>query len=176
VTVTDRAAAWSFGRTEGLRGTDRSRLGRGRACVVAGMGPPVMAGVIVVAEVMQRQRERDRRQQHGRPRVCNPEAHVDSKDVRGSENLPWRRTMKALTRQEANMSRLIRMDETGHTTLAEWTADDEASVEAAVAALRAELDQGYFAVVSTGEGHAEQVRELPLEGPLVILRRPIAGG
>jgi hypothetical protein len=74
------------------------------------------------------------------------------------------------------MSRLIRMDDTGHTTVAEWTAGDEASVEAAVAALRAELDQGYFAVISTGEGHAEQVHELPLDAPLVILRRPIAGG
>ncbi len=74
------------------------------------------------------------------------------------------------------MSRLIRMDETGHTTVAEWTAGDEASVQDAVAALHAELDQGYFAVVSTGEGHAEQVRELPLDAPLVILRRPIAGG
>jgi hypothetical protein len=68
------------------------------------------------------------------------------------------------------------MDETGHTTLAEWTAGDEKSVEAAVAALRAELDHGYFAVVSTGEGHAEQIHELPLDAPLVILRRPIAGG
>ena len=48
--------------------------------------------------------------------------------------------------------------------------------DAAVAAFRAELDQGYFAVVSQGEGHAEQVRELPLEAPVVILRRPIAGG
>ena len=74
------------------------------------------------------------------------------------------------------MSRLIRMDRTGHTTLAEWTAGDPASVEAAVAAFRAELDQGYFAVVSRGEGHAEQVKELPLDAPLVILRRPIAGG
>jgi hypothetical protein len=74
------------------------------------------------------------------------------------------------------MSQLIRMDQTGHTTLAEWTADDPASVEAAVAAFRAELDQGYFAVVSQGEGHAEQVRELPLDAPVVILRRPIAGG
>lgn len=74
------------------------------------------------------------------------------------------------------MSRLIRMDETGHTTVAEWTVGDEASVEAAVVALRAELDQGYFAVVSTGEGHAEQVHELPLDAPTVILRRPIAGG
>jgi hypothetical protein len=74
------------------------------------------------------------------------------------------------------MSRLIRMDQTGHTTLAEWTADDPATVQAAVEAFRAELDQGYFAVVSRGEGQAEQVVELPLDEPVVILRRPIAGG
>jgi hypothetical protein len=74
------------------------------------------------------------------------------------------------------MSRLIRMDQTGHTTLAEWTAEDPAAIEDALAAFRAELDQGYFAVVSRGDGRAEQVRELPLDAPLVILRRPIAGG
>lgn len=74
------------------------------------------------------------------------------------------------------MSRLIRMDQSGHTTVAQWTAEDPASVEAAVAAFREQLDQGYYAVISAGEGHAEQVRELPLEAPLVILRRPIAGG
>ena len=74
------------------------------------------------------------------------------------------------------MSQLIRMDRTGHTTLAEWTKDDPQSVEAAAAALRAELELGYFAVVSQGEGNAEQVRELPVDAPLVILRRPIAGG
>ncbi len=74
------------------------------------------------------------------------------------------------------MSRLIRMDHSGHTTLAEWSVEDPVSVETAVAAFRAELDQGYFAVVSHGEGNAEQVRELPLDAPLVILRRPIAGG
>jgi hypothetical protein len=74
------------------------------------------------------------------------------------------------------MSRLVRMDETGHTTIAEWTRDDPEALEAAVTAFRAELDQGYFAVVSTGEGHAEQVRELPTGASLVILRRPIAGG
>jgi hypothetical protein len=68
------------------------------------------------------------------------------------------------------------MDSTGHTTLAEWNAADPVSVEAAVAALRGELEQGYYAVVPTGEGRAEQVHELPLEAPLVILRRPIAGG
>jgi hypothetical protein len=74
------------------------------------------------------------------------------------------------------MARLVRMDHTGHTTLAEWTPSDPAAVEAAVAALRKELDAGYYAVVSRGEGHAEQVSTLPLEAELVILRRPIAGG
>jgi hypothetical protein len=74
------------------------------------------------------------------------------------------------------MSRLIRMDQTGHTTLAEWTAEDPAAVEAAVQAFRAELDRGYFAVITQGEGHAEQVTELPVDASLVILRRPIAGG
>lgn len=74
------------------------------------------------------------------------------------------------------MSRLIRMDRTGHSTLAEWTAEDPQAVEAAVTAFRAELDRGYFAMVSTGEGHAEQVTELPIGADLVILRLPIAGG
>jgi len=74
------------------------------------------------------------------------------------------------------VSRLVRMDQTGHTTVAEWRADDVGSVEAAVAAFRAELEQGYYALVSHGEGRAEQVRELPLDAPVVILRRPIAGG
>jgi hypothetical protein len=74
------------------------------------------------------------------------------------------------------MPKLIRMDHTGHTTLAEWTAGDDTAVEAAVTALNAELDRGYLAVVSTGEGQAEQVRDLPVDADLVILRRPIAGG
>ena len=74
------------------------------------------------------------------------------------------------------MSRLIKMDQSGHTTLAEWTSEDPASADVAVAAFRAELDQGYYALVSHGEGSAEQVRELPLDADLVILRRPIAGG
>jgi hypothetical protein len=74
------------------------------------------------------------------------------------------------------MAKLIRMDQTGHSTLAQWTTDDPAAVEAAVEAFRRELDAGFYAVVTTGEGHAEQVRELPLDADLVILRRPIAGG
>ena len=68
------------------------------------------------------------------------------------------------------------MDNSGHSTLAEWTADDPAAVDAAVKAFRAELDRGYFAMVSTGEGHAEQVKELPVDAELVVLRLPISGG
>ena len=74
------------------------------------------------------------------------------------------------------MCKLIRMDHSGHSTLAEWTPDDPVAVQAAVTALRSQLDRGYLAMVSTGPGHAEQVRELPVDAPLVILRLPIAGG
>ena len=74
------------------------------------------------------------------------------------------------------MGRLIRMDSSGHSTLAEWTAQDEGAYEAAVDAFRRELEQGYIGVVSEGEGHATQVRELPEDAELVIMRRPIAGG
>jgi hypothetical protein len=74
------------------------------------------------------------------------------------------------------VARLIRMDQTGHTTLAEWTPGDPAAVDAAVAAFSEQLEAGYYAVVSTGEGQAQQVRELPADAELVILRRPIAGG
>lgn len=74
------------------------------------------------------------------------------------------------------MARLIRMDHTGHTTLAEWTAGDDRAVEAAGRAFREQLDEGYYAVVSEGEGSAVQVSELPMDAELVILRRPIAGG
>ena len=47
------------------------------------------------------------------------------------------------------MSKLIRMDHTGHSTLAEWTPDDPAAVEAAVEAFRAELERGYLGMVSS---------------------------
>ena len=68
------------------------------------------------------------------------------------------------------------MDHTGHTTVAQWDAADPASVEAAVEAFRRELDNGYFGMVTTGPGQAEQVRELPVDADTVILRLPISGG
>jgi hypothetical protein len=74
------------------------------------------------------------------------------------------------------MSKLIRMDHTGHTTLAEWTRDDPATIEAAVVAFHTELGRGSIGMVTTGPGQAEMVRELPVDADLVIMRRPIAGG
>jgi hypothetical protein len=73
------------------------------------------------------------------------------------------------------MGRLIRLDRSGHTTLAEWTAG-EGGEQAAVTAFRRELDRGMIASVSHPDGSAEVVRELPLEADLVLMRRPIAGG
>jgi hypothetical protein len=74
------------------------------------------------------------------------------------------------------MSRLIRLDRSGHTELASWRADDPASQRVAVEAFRRELDQGMLASVTAPDGSGEVVRELPLEAELVILRRPIQGG
>jgi hypothetical protein len=73
-------------------------------------------------------------------------------------------------------SRLIRMDSTGHSTLAEWTAEDDTAFEQAVEQFRAQLGEGYIGVLDEGPGRATQVRELPRDAGLVILRRPIAGG
>lgn len=73
------------------------------------------------------------------------------------------------------MGRLIRLDHTGHTTLAEWTAG-QGGEEAAVGAFREELERGMIASVSRADGTAEVVRELPLDAELVVIRRPIAGG
>jgi hypothetical protein len=74
------------------------------------------------------------------------------------------------------MSRLIRLDRTGHTELASWTASDVASQQAAVETFRRELDEGLLASATLPDGSAEVVRELPLDADLVVLRRPIAGG
>ena len=75
------------------------------------------------------------------------------------------------------MSRLIRLDQTGHTELAQWSPGDAAAFERARSAMEAELARGYFAVTNAnGDGVAEHVRELPADADIVILRRPIAGG
>lgn len=73
------------------------------------------------------------------------------------------------------MSRLVRMDASGHTDLAEWSGPGT-DFEAAVAAFRDELDKGYIGVWDHRDGTATHVRQLPQQADLVILRRPIAGG
>jgi hypothetical protein len=74
------------------------------------------------------------------------------------------------------MGRLIRLDRTGHTTLAEWKAAEADSHARAVEAFRRELDAGMLASVPKADGSAEVVRELPPDAELVVLRQPIAGG
>jgi hypothetical protein len=74
------------------------------------------------------------------------------------------------------MSRLIRLDRTGHTELASWTAADAGAQAAAAEAFRRELEAGMLASATRADGSAEVVRELPLDAELVVLRRPISGG
>jgi hypothetical protein len=74
------------------------------------------------------------------------------------------------------MGRLIKLDRTGHTTVAEWASADAVGAERAATAFAGELERGMIASVDRGDGKAEVVRELPLDAELVVLRRPIAGG
>jgi hypothetical protein len=74
------------------------------------------------------------------------------------------------------MARLVRLDRTGHTTLAEWTAGDAGGHEAAVTAFREELDRGMVASLTRPDGTGEVIRDLPADAELVVMRRPIAGG
>jgi hypothetical protein len=91
--------------------------------------------------------------------------------------VPTRRGSAAVgSREGAEVGRLIRLDRTGHTTLAEWAAGDEVATAQAAEALRLELERGYIASAVTGDGAAEVVRELPEAAELVTLRRTIVGG
>jgi hypothetical protein len=74
------------------------------------------------------------------------------------------------------MARLVRMDGRGHTTLAEWTAEDDAAFQQAVEEFAEQLELGYIGTVPDGPGRATHVRELPRQADMVIMRRPIAGG
>ena len=74
------------------------------------------------------------------------------------------------------MSRLVRMDRTGHTTLAEWTADDPAAVEAAVTAFRERARPRLLRDGLDRRGPRRAGQELPVGADLVILRLPISGG
>jgi hypothetical protein len=74
------------------------------------------------------------------------------------------------------MARLVRMDRSGHTELAAWTSADPPSYERAAALFDAELAGGYMGIARLADDSYEQVKQLPAEVELVLLRRPIAGG
>ena len=62
------------------------------------------------------------------------------------------------------MARLIRMDGTGHTTLAEWTAADDLAFAEAVDEFRSQLELGYIGTVPDGPGKATHVRAAAARG------------
>ena len=74
------------------------------------------------------------------------------------------------------MSRLIRLDRTGHTTLAEWSATDRDAYEHAAAEFDREREAGMIASATRADGTSEVIRDLPLDAELVVMRRQIAGG
>jgi hypothetical protein len=74
------------------------------------------------------------------------------------------------------MSRLVRMDRSGHTDLAEWTPSDKASYDEASRLFEEQLSGGYMGVAKLADDSYEQVKELPRDVELVVLRLPIAGG
>jgi hypothetical protein len=74
------------------------------------------------------------------------------------------------------MSRLVRLDQSGHTELAEWRSDDQLAYERAAALFQEQLAVGYMGVAQLADDSYEQVKELPQDVDLVVLRRPIAGG
>jgi hypothetical protein len=79
-------------------------------------------------------------------------------------------------KEEVQMSRLVRLDPSGHTELAEWGAADGVAYDRASELFREQLGVGYMGVAKLADDSYEQVKELPRDVELVILRRPIAGG
>ena len=74
------------------------------------------------------------------------------------------------------MSRLLRMDRSGHTELAAWTAGDSGSHERAATIFEEQLAGGYMGVAKLHDQSFEQVKQLPVDVEYVLLRRPIVGG
>jgi hypothetical protein len=73
------------------------------------------------------------------------------------------------------MGRLVRRTIGGDQTVAEWSAEDGASLRDAAEAMRREVQAGYVAVRG-GDGRNEPVSELPPDADLVILTMPMGGG
>ncbi len=73
------------------------------------------------------------------------------------------------------MGRLVRRTLNGDEPLAEWSASDRSSYDAAVAVFERELGAGYAASRADGPRY-EGVTELPRDAELVILETARGGG
>jgi hypothetical protein len=73
------------------------------------------------------------------------------------------------------MGKLVRQTLNGHEPLAEWSAAERGSYEAAVVVFERELAAGYAAARADGPRH-EGVTELPRDAELVILNTARGGG
>jgi hypothetical protein len=71
------------------------------------------------------------------------------------------------------MGKIVRRVLDGHITLVEWSPSDVATVEAAEAIFRREVDNGYMAVEAQSN---EPVLSLPVDAELVIMTTPMGGG
>ena len=70
------------------------------------------------------------------------------------------------------MTRLLRMDASGHTELAAWSAGDSASHERAASIFKEQLDGGYMGVAKLHDESFEQVKTLPVDVELCCCAAP----
>jgi hypothetical protein len=75
------------------------------------------------------------------------------------------------------MGQIVRRVLDGYVTLTEWSPSDPATVEAAEAIFRREVDSGYVAVVEEDGVHfGEPVQSLPVDAERVVMTTPMGGG
>ena len=75
------------------------------------------------------------------------------------------------------MGKIVRRVLDGYLTLIEWSPSDSATVEAAEAIFRREVEGGYVAVVEDdGVRSSEPVRSLPVDAERVVMTMPMGGG
>jgi hypothetical protein len=84
---------------------------------------------------------------------------------------------QSFRRWSSVMGEIVRRVLDGYVTLIEWSPSDAASVEAAEAVFRREVEGGYTAVVEDDGVHAsEPVRSLPIDAQRVVMTMPMGGG
>lgn len=73
------------------------------------------------------------------------------------------------------MGKLVRRTTEGYEPVAEWSADDSDSLEAARSHFAEALDDGYTAVLADGDDN-QPITELPAGAGMVVLTVPMGGG